>query len=124
MAQAHLFRFPGAVWSPKRGCVELDEGDVIALHWWSSGFSNLGFGFGSTAAFAAGTARHQLGGCSRAENIDPATLAGSCFGAGHRRTFTPPPVVRSLSQSGPDLLNLNSSIASQLAARKDHSMLP
>jgi hypothetical protein len=28
----NLFRFPGAVWSRKRGCVELSEGDVIALH--------------------------------------------------------------------------------------------
>lgn len=28
----NLFRFPGAVWSRKRGCVELAEGDVIALH--------------------------------------------------------------------------------------------
>lgn len=30
--RANLFRFPGAVWSRKRGCVELSEGDVIALH--------------------------------------------------------------------------------------------
>ena len=30
--KANLFRFPGAVWSRKRGCVELSEGDVIALH--------------------------------------------------------------------------------------------
>jgi hypothetical protein len=28
----NLYRFPGAVWSRKRGCVELAEGDVIALH--------------------------------------------------------------------------------------------
>lgn len=28
----NLFRFLGAVWSGKRGCVELAEGDVIALH--------------------------------------------------------------------------------------------
>ncbi|EHR01369.1 hypothetical protein Bra471DRAFT_02087 [Bradyrhizobium sp. WSM471] len=28
----NLFRFPGAVWSRKQGCVELAEGDVIALH--------------------------------------------------------------------------------------------
>ncbi|MCK1663398.1 hypothetical protein IVA90_38915 [Bradyrhizobium sp. 151] len=28
----NLFRFPGAVWSRKRGCAELVEGDVIALH--------------------------------------------------------------------------------------------
>lgn len=28
----NLFRFPGAVWSRKRGCVELEEADVIALH--------------------------------------------------------------------------------------------
>lgn len=28
----NLFPFPGAVWSGKRGCVELAEGDVIALH--------------------------------------------------------------------------------------------
>ena len=27
-----MFCFPGAVWSRKRGCVELSEGDVIALH--------------------------------------------------------------------------------------------
>jgi hypothetical protein len=30
--KANLFRFPGAIWSRKRGCVELSEGDVIALH--------------------------------------------------------------------------------------------
>src|SRR3954452_2542407 len=30
--KANLFRFPGAVWSRKRGCVELSEGEVIALH--------------------------------------------------------------------------------------------
>jgi len=30
--KANLFRFPGAVLSRKRGCVELAEGDVIALH--------------------------------------------------------------------------------------------
>lgn len=28
----NLFRFPGAVLSRKRGCLELSEGDVIALH--------------------------------------------------------------------------------------------
>ena len=28
----NLFRFPGATWSRKRGCVELAEADVIALH--------------------------------------------------------------------------------------------
>lgn len=28
----NLFRFPGAVWSRKRECLELSEGDVIALH--------------------------------------------------------------------------------------------
>jgi hypothetical protein len=28
----NLFRFPGAVWSRERRCVELAEGDVIALH--------------------------------------------------------------------------------------------
>jgi len=28
----NLFRFPGAVWSRKRACVELSECDVIALH--------------------------------------------------------------------------------------------
>lgn len=30
--KANLFHFPGAVWSRKRGCVELSDGDVIALH--------------------------------------------------------------------------------------------
>lgn len=28
----NLFRFPGAVWSRKRECLELSDGDVIALH--------------------------------------------------------------------------------------------
>ncbi|WP_245316855.1 hypothetical protein [Bradyrhizobium manausense] len=30
--KANLFHFPEAVWSRKRGCAELSEGDVIALH--------------------------------------------------------------------------------------------
>lgn len=49
--KANLFRFPGAVWSRKRGCVELTEGDVIALH---LVVERLGYEYGSMDACDVG----------------------------------------------------------------------
>ena len=61
--KANLFRFPGAVWSRKRGCVELSEGDVIALHLVVERITEAGLRCGCRGAFAAGTVRRLFGLC-------------------------------------------------------------
>jgi hypothetical protein len=73
--KANLFRFPGAVWSRKRGCVELSEGDVIALHLVVERITEAGLNVRLSGRLAAGTVRRLFGLCWCASVSGPSRIA-------------------------------------------------